>query len=249
MVITVLNAYSGFALVAEGIFAWQTSNTSSLNTSYRLHAGQLPAHFCRCSDRCQRLYPVLHHGVYSIPVRLVQFRTLTDVGVYVSVLQCVAMNRTLTNVLFGGIGTVAQSDYKIEGTITKTSVDETVDALSNADSVILVRHTCHLSVLQIILTSFFSPMSGRWLWDGSCESAVRYFGNRQPVEVKGHQRPVRDPPCGGQVRRPLLNFFPSVLGPLNVLIHFSRMPGQCNVLLAEASVPYDSMFHASLMSG
>ena len=48
------------------------------------------------------------------------------------------MNRTITNVLFGGIGTTAQSDYKIEGTITKTSVDDTVEALANADSVILV---------------------------------------------------------------------------------------------------------------
>lgn len=52
--------------------------------------------------------------------------------------QCVAMNRTLTNVLFGGIGTTTQSDYKIEGQITKTSVDETVDALQNAENVILV---------------------------------------------------------------------------------------------------------------
>ena len=52
--------------------------------------------------------------------------------------QCVAMNRSLTNVLFGGISAPAQTDYKIEGTITKTSVDETVDALANADSVILV---------------------------------------------------------------------------------------------------------------
>lgn len=42
--------------------------------------------------------------------------------------------------LFGGIGTQAtQSDYNIEGQITKTTVDETVDALSNADNVILVR--------------------------------------------------------------------------------------------------------------
>lgn len=48
------------------------------------------------------------------------------------------MNRTLTNVLFGGIGTTVQSDYKIEGQITKTSVEETVDALSNAENVILV---------------------------------------------------------------------------------------------------------------
>lgn len=50
------------------------------------------------------------------------------------------MNRTLTNVLFGGIGSSAvQSDYKIEGAITKTSVEETADALANAESVILVR--------------------------------------------------------------------------------------------------------------
>jgi NAD(P) transhydrogenase len=48
------------------------------------------------------------------------------------------MNRSLTNVLFGGLGTAAAVDHKIEGTITKTTVDETVDALSNADSVILV---------------------------------------------------------------------------------------------------------------
>ena len=54
--------------------------------------------------------------------------------------KCVAMNRTLTNVLFGGIGSsAAQTDFKIEGAITKTTVDETVEALSNADNVILVR--------------------------------------------------------------------------------------------------------------
>ena len=44
------------------------------------------------------------------------------------------------NVLFGGISSPAiQETHKIEGTITKTSVDETVEALANADSVILVR--------------------------------------------------------------------------------------------------------------
>lgn len=49
------------------------------------------------------------------------------------------MNRSLTNVLFGGIGTIAPSEAsKIEGAITKTSVDEAVEALTNADNVILV---------------------------------------------------------------------------------------------------------------
>lgn len=59
------------------------------------------------------------------------------------------MNRTLTNVLFGGIGTTAQSDYKIEGSITKTTVDDTVEALSNADNVILVRIPYQSVVLSV----------------------------------------------------------------------------------------------------
>ena len=50
------------------------------------------------------------------------------------------MNRTLTNVLFGGISAPAgQPEHKIEGTITKTSIDDTVDSLLNSENVILVR--------------------------------------------------------------------------------------------------------------
>jgi len=49
------------------------------------------------------------------------------------------MNRSLTNVLFGGIGApVSAEAHKIEGTITKTTVEDTADALANADNVILV---------------------------------------------------------------------------------------------------------------
>jgi NAD(P) transhydrogenase len=60
----------------------------------------------------------------------------------VDCMQCVAMNRSLTNVLFGGISAPATSEaHKIEGTITKTTVDDTADALANADSVILVYQT------------------------------------------------------------------------------------------------------------
>lgn len=56
-----------------------------------------------------------------------------------TILQCVAMNRSLTNVLFGGIGATAPTEtHKIEGVITKTTVEDTVEALANADSVILV---------------------------------------------------------------------------------------------------------------
>jgi H+-translocating NAD(P) transhydrogenase len=49
------------------------------------------------------------------------------------------MNRSLMNVIFGGIATQsADSSYKVEGSITKTTVDETVESLLNADSVCLV---------------------------------------------------------------------------------------------------------------
>lgn len=50
------------------------------------------------------------------------------------------MNRSLKNVLFGGAApAAAPSDYKIEGKITQTNVDEAAEALAGADSVILVR--------------------------------------------------------------------------------------------------------------
>ena len=75
------------------------------------------------------------------------------------------MNRTLTNVLFGGLGTTAaQSDYKIEGQITKTSVDETVEALNNADSVILVR-LARILLIHINLSLFY--IGGRVRYGGS----------------------------------------------------------------------------------
>ena len=48
------------------------------------------------------------------------------------------MNRSLTNVLFGGIAPPPQTDQKIEGEITKTNIEDTVDALSNAENVIIV---------------------------------------------------------------------------------------------------------------
>lgn len=151
VVITVLNAYSGFALVAEGFM---------LDNPLLTTVGALI-------------------GVS---------------GSILSYIMCVAMNRTLTNVLFGGIGTATtQSDYKIEGTITKTSVDETVDALSNADNVILVvGYGMAVAKAQYAIAEI-----------------VRILRSRG-VNVRFAIHPVA-----------------------------GRMPGQCNVLLAEASVPYD----------
>ncbi|KIJ69313.1 hypothetical protein HYDPIDRAFT_145217 [Hydnomerulius pinastri MD-312] len=151
VVITVLNAYSGFALVAEGFM---------LDNPLLTTVGSLI-------------------GVS---------------GSILSYIMCVAMNRSLTNVLFGGIGTVAPSETaKIEGTITKTNIEDTVEALANADSVILVvGYGMAVAKAQYAISEICAMLRAKGI-------TVRFAIH----------------PVAG------------------------RMPGQCNVLLAEASVPYD----------
>lgn len=151
VVITVLNAYSGFALVAEGFM---------LDNPLLTTVGSLI-------------------GVS---------------GSILSYIMCVAMNRSLTNVLFGGIGTIAPSEVtKIEGTIIQTSVDETAEVLANADSVILVvGYGMAVAKAQHAISEICSMLRAKG------------------INVRFAIHPVA-----------------------------GRMPGQCNVLLAEASVPYD----------
>ena len=150
VVITVLNAYSGFALVAEGFM---------LNSPILTTVGSLI-------------------GVS---------------GSILSYIMCVAMNRSLTNVLFGGIAPAAQTDHKIEGEITKTSIDETVEILKNAQKVVIVvGYGMAVAKAQYPIAEMVANL------------------RTQGVDVKFAIHPVA-----------------------------GRMPGQCNVLLAEASVPYD----------
>lgn len=151
VVITVLNAYSGFALVAEGFM---------LNSPILTTVGSLI-------------------GVS---------------GSILSYIMCVAMNRSLTNVLFGGIAAPpSTSNKEIVGEITKTSVEETVQTMKDAQKVVIV---------------------------------VGYG-----MAVAKAQYPIAE--------------IVSLLRSMNVEVKFAihpvagRMPGQCNVLLAEASVPYD----------
>lgn len=150
VVITVLNAYSGFALVAEGFM---------LNSPILTTVGSLI-------------------GVS---------------GSILSYIMCVAMNRSLTNVLFGGIAPAANSDHKIEGEITKTNIEETVQALRDAQKVVIV-------------VGYGMAVAKAQYPIAEIVSYLRSHG----VEVKFAIHPVA-----------------------------GRMPGQCNVLLAEASVPYD----------
>ncbi|TVY37792.1 NAD(P) transhydrogenase, mitochondrial, partial [Lachnellula occidentalis] len=151
VVITVLNAYSGFALVAEGFM---------LDNPLLTTVGSLI-------------------GVS---------------GSILSYIMCVAMNRSITNVLFGGIAPIANEDYKMEGSITKTNIEETADALATAESVIIVvGYGMAVAKAQFAISEI-----------------TRMLRNKR-VKVRFAIHPVA-----------------------------GRMPGQCNVLLAEADVPYDN---------
>jgi len=150
VVITVLNAYSGFALVAEGFM---------LDNPLLTTVGALI-------------------GVS---------------GSILSYIMCIAMNRSLTNVLFGGIVPTTDPTYKIEGSITKTTSEETADALATAESVIIVvGYGMAVAKAQYAISDIVKMLRAKGV-------AVRFAIH----------------PVAG------------------------RMPGQCNVLLAEASVPYD----------
>jgi len=114
-------------------------------------------------------------------------------GSILSYIMCVAMNRSLTNVLFGGIAPTVQSQTKVEGEITKTTSEETAEALVNAENVIIVvGYGMAVSKAQYALADFVKSLRAKG------------------INVRFAIHPVA-----------------------------GRMPGQCNVLLAEASVPYD----------
>ncbi|XP_041091914.1 NAD(P) transhydrogenase, mitochondrial [Polyodon spathula] len=117
-------------------------------------------------------------------------------GAILSYIMCVAMNRSLANVILGGYGTSSTGTGKpmeITGTHTEINLDQTVEMIKEANS--------------IIITPGY----------GLCAAKAQY-----PIAelVKMLQEQ------GKKVR---FGIHP-VAG---------RMPGQLNVLLAEAGVPYD----------
>lgn len=123
-------------------------------------------------------------------------------GSILSYIMCVAMNRSIQNVLFGGIApATTDSEYKVEGEITKTNVEETADALANAENVIIVvGYGMAVAKAQYAISEIVKTLKAKG------------------VNVRFAIHPVA-----------------------------GRMPGQCNVLLAEASVPYDSKWISSLI--
>lgn len=115
-------------------------------------------------------------------------------GSILSYIMCVAMNRSLTNVLFGGISAPTNTqEFKPQGEVTQTTVDDLSDALLASESVIfIVGYGMAVAKAQYALSSIVTHLRSKGI-------TVRFAIH----------------PVAG------------------------RMPGQCNVLLAEASVPYD----------
>ncbi|XP_039628796.1 NAD(P) transhydrogenase, mitochondrial-like [Polypterus senegalus] len=117
-------------------------------------------------------------------------------GAILSYIMCVAMNRSLPNVILGGYGTSSTGTGKpmeIVGTHTEVNVDQAIEMIKEANSIII---------------------TPGW---GLCAAKAQYPIADMVKMLKEQGKNVR------------FGIHP-VAG---------RMPGQLNVLLAEAGVPYD----------
>merc|ERR1712223_2384015 len=120
-------------------------------------------------------------------------------GAILSYIMCVAMNRSLPNVILGGFGTSTTGTgeaMKITGEATLWNVDDTVEAMVDAKNIIIV------------------PGYGLAVAKGQYPVAEMVsLLRKKGKDVKFGIHPVA-----------------------------GRMPGQLNVLLAEAGVPYDVVY-------
>jgi len=119
-------------------------------------------------------------------------------GFILSILMCRAMNRSMTNVLFGAFGSAATAAASSEqhGTMREVSLDDIATQLAYANKVVFV--------------------PGYGLATAQAQHAVRELADvleKRGVTVKYGIHPVA-----------------------------GRMPGHMNVLLAEANVPYSSLY-------
>jgi NAD(P) transhydrogenase subunit beta len=117
-------------------------------------------------------------------------------GLILSILMCRAMNRSITNVLFGGFGAVIATDTGVAGAMREVTLDDVAVQLAYANQVVFV--------------------PGYGMATAQAQHAVRELGNlleERGVSVKYGIHPVA-----------------------------GRMPGHMNVLLAEANVPYSSLY-------
>ena len=118
-------------------------------------------------------------------------------GLILSILMCKAMNRSITNVLFGGFGSVvAEASSNAGGTMREIPLEDAAIQLAYAKRVIFV--------------------PGYGLATAQAQHAVRELA--ELLEERGVSVKYAIHPVAG------------------------RMPGHMNVLLAEANVPYSSLY-------
>jgi NAD(P) transhydrogenase subunit beta len=118
-------------------------------------------------------------------------------GLILSILMCKAMNRSITNVLFGGFGSViAEATSNAGGVMREISLDDAAMQLAFANRVVFV--------------------PGYGLATAQAQHAVRELA--ELLEGRGVTVKYAIHPVAG------------------------RMPGHMNVLLAEANVPYSSLY-------
>src|SRR6266511_1751790 len=118
-------------------------------------------------------------------------------GFILSILMCKAMNRSVTNVLFGAFGSVsADTGQLVEGVMREVGADDVAVQLAYARQVVFV--------------------PGYGMATAQAQHAVRELA--EVLEHKGVNVKYAIHPVAG------------------------RMPGHMNVLLAEANVPYSSLY-------
>jgi len=116
-------------------------------------------------------------------------------GAILSYIMCKAMNRSLANVILGGYGTSVKAST-IQGTHQEIDVSGAVEALTSANSVIIVPgYGLAVANAQYAISDIVRTLKSKG------------------INVRFGIHPVA-----------------------------GRMPGQLNVLLAEAKVPYDVVF-------
>jgi NAD(P) transhydrogenase len=114
-------------------------------------------------------------------------------GAILSYIMCKAMNRSLVNVIFGGYGTSTKKSTAEKGVHTEVNVDQTVELITNAKSIIIVPgYGLAVAKAQYAVADMVKTLRDRGI---KCRFGIH-----------------------------------TVAG---------RLPGQLNVLLAEAGVPYD----------
>jgi proton-translocating NAD(P)+ transhydrogenase subunit beta len=119
-------------------------------------------------------------------------------GFILSILMCRAMNRSITNVLFGAFGSAATAELTdgLQGTMREVNVDDVATQMAYGKQVVFV--------------------PGYGMATAQAQHAVRELADtleKRGVTVKYGIHPVA-----------------------------GRMPGHMNVLLAEANVPYSSLY-------